>query len=74
MNHVEKMRIWIDKYNNEFTHRDIILATNTNCPYTVLRSLKKYYDIESIETEVNGKRFRIYKAKEKENVKKPCIR
>lgn len=49
MNHVEKMKTLIENGLTEFTHRDIILKTNSNCPYSTLRQLKKYYEIEYTE-------------------------
>lgn len=49
-NHVEMMKKFIDerleKGIRTFTHKDIIKTTNANCPYSVLKSLKKYYEIE----------------------------
>lgn len=47
MNTVEIMKRVIEECNiKEFTHHEIIKWTNTNCPYTVLRQLKKYYEID----------------------------
>ena len=77
MNYVEIMKRMIEDYGKkEFTHHEIINITKTNCPYGVLRQLKKYYEIDyTLETK-NNKKFRKYtilKRKEKD-VKKPSIR
>lgn len=91
-NHVEIMKKFIDerleKGVKTFTHKDIINVTNTNCPYSVLRSLKKYYEIEykdekraTKKQDLKGNikyidiKFRTYiiiKRKDK-NVKKPSF-
>lgn len=90
MNNVEEMRNYIDKLNiKEFTHRDIIEVTNTNCPYTVLKCLKKYYEIDYTDeikikhdfdiegrlnlVKVRYRKYKILKRKEN-NVKKFSIR
>ena len=77
MNYVEIMKRIIEDYGRkEFTHKEIINWTNTNCPHAVLRQLKKYYEIDYIIETKNNKRFRKYtilKRKE-EDVKKPSIR
>ena len=89
MNYVEILMRFIERYDKrEFTHKDIIKLTGTNCPYSVLKSLKKYYEIDYFddvrivkEYDTDGnrqlvkKRFRKYKIlKRKEtNVKKPCV-
>lgn len=69
MNHVQKMIKFIEEQElKQFTHRDIIKITNTNCPHGVLRQLKNYYEMEIEEEKVNGVRFRKYtvvKRKEK---------
>ena len=54
----------------EFTHRDILKNTNTNCSYGVLRELKKHLfaiDKILIETEKtnNNKRFKVYTIEDK---------
>ena len=50
LNNVEVMKRYINerlrKGIKTFTHKDILNVTNTNCPYSILRCLKKYYDIE----------------------------
>ena len=77
MNYIEIMKKIIeDCGKKEFTHKEIINWTNTNCPHDVLRQLKKYYEIDYIVETKNNKRFRKYtilKRKEKD-VKKPSIR
>ena len=49
-NHVEMMKKFINERLERgiktFTHKDIIKVTNANCPYSVLKNLKKYYEIE----------------------------
>lgn len=58
MNHVEIMkRIIEDLGKKEFTHREIIQWTNANCPYGVLRQLKKYYEIDYIDESKEVKKF-----------------
>lgn len=60
MNYLQKMSEMIENGKKEFTHREIINITNTNCPYSVLRNLKKYYEIDyTVETN-NTKRYRKY--------------
>ena len=92
-NHVEQMKDFLNDRLNRgittFTHKDIVEVTNTNCPHSVLRSLKKYYELDytdSIRTvkkqdlNKNPKwvniRFRTYTIlKRKENnVEKPSFR
>ncbi len=76
MNYVEKMKRIIEDYGKkEFTHKEIINWTNTNCPYGVLRQLKKYYEIDYVIETKNNKfrKYTILKRKDKD-VKKPCIR
>lgn len=46
---INKMMQWIDAKTKiypdfEFSHQNILQVTQTNCPYSVLRTLKKYYD------------------------------
>lgn len=90
MNYVQRMINFIEKNNKaEFTHRHIIQITGTNCPYSVLKCLKKYYEFEysddmrfvkeydsSGKMQIVTKRFRKYKIirRKDNNVKKPCIR
>ena len=55
----------------EFTHRDILLHTGTNCSYTVLQDLKMLlYKANKILTEsekcINKKRYKVYKIEDKE--------
>lgn len=49
-NHVEQMKDFLNERLsrgiNTFTHKDILKVTNANCPYSVLKSLKKYYEIK----------------------------
>ena len=49
-NHVEMMKQFLEdnlkKGIKTFTHKDILKVTNANCPYSVLKCLKKYYEIE----------------------------
>lgn len=93
LNHVELMKNFINERLkrgfNTFTHKDILNVTNVNCPYSVLRSLKKYYEIEhedktnlteKIDLKGNIKyvniKYRVYtiiKRKDK-NVKKLSVR
>lgn len=77
MNYVEIMKRIIEDYGKkEFTHKEIINWTNTNCPHSVLRQLKNYYEIEYTTETKNNKRFRKYtilKRKE-QDVKKSSIR
>ena len=85
MNTVEIMKRLIEERNvKEFTHHEIIKWTNTNCPYGVLRQLKKYYEIDYEDVAKNVtvlnykgtelsevKRFRKYKIlKRKEKCQK----
>lgn len=53
-NHVEQMKDFINERLargvRTFTHKDIINVTRTNCPYSVLKNLKKYYEIEFGDT------------------------
>ena len=76
MNYVQIMKRIIEDYGKkEFTHKEIINWTNTNCPHGVLRQLKKYYEIDyTVETK-NNKRYRKYTIlkRKDEDVKKPCI-
>lgn len=76
MNYVEIMKSYIEDYGlKEFTHKTIIELTNTNCPHSVLRQLKKYYEIDYIVETKNFKKFRKYtilKRKE-DNVKKSSV-
>lgn len=92
LNYVQIMKKFIESRLlqgiNTFTHKDIIRETNTNCPYSVLKYLKNYYDID-FKNEVSRNRkhdsegnikyvntkFRKYiilKRKDK-NVQKPCV-
>ena len=53
----------------EFTHRDILLYTTTNCSYSVLQDLKMLlYKANKILTEsekcINKKRYKVYKIEE----------
>ena len=76
MNYVQIMSKLIENGKTEFTHHEIIEITNTNCPHSVLRQLKNYYEIDyTIETK-NNKRFRKYTVQKRkdENVEKPSIR
>lgn len=93
LNHVEMMKKFInerlERGINTFTHKDILNVTNANCPYSVLKCLKKYYEIEyedikreTKKQDLNGNikyvdiRFRKYtiiKRKDK-NVKESNIR
>lgn len=77
MNYVEIMKRIIEDYGRkEFTHRDIIKWTNTNCPHGVLRELKRYYEIDYTTEKNNHKRYRKYTilGRKEEDVKKPSIR
>ena len=60
LNHVELMKRYIEdrlaQNIRTFTHKDIINVTNANCPYSVLKSLKKYYEIEYKDTKRNTKK------------------
>lgn len=93
LNNVEIMKNYIDgrlnKGLNTFTHKDILNVTNTNCPYSILRSLKKYYEIECEDVtketkkydlegnikyvEIRFRKYTVLKRKD-ENVKKSNIR
>lgn len=65
MNTVEIMKRIIEEYGRkEFTHHDIIKWTNTNCPYGVLRQLKKYYEI----VYTDETRTKIYEYKNKQMI------
>lgn len=63
---------YIKPFNiTEFTHRDILIHTTTNCSYTVLQDLKDILFKENktlTESErcVNKKRFKVYKIEDKE--------
>ena len=47
LSYIASMRDYIEKTGaKEITHKDIVRITNTNCPYSVIAGLKKYYDIE----------------------------
>lgn len=52
-NNVEKMKDFIEERLqrgvNTFTHKDILNNTTTNCSYSVLSRLKKYYEISHRE-------------------------
>lgn len=78
MNYVQIMRKMIEEYGKkEFTHKDIINWTNTNCPHSVLKQLKKYYEIDyTWETSKNFKRFRKYTIikRKDNNVQKLSVR
>lgn len=69
-NHVEQMKDFIKeqqaKGKNTFTHKDIQRVTNANCPYSVLKSLKKYYEIsyedkvkETIKKDLKGNDIKV---------------
>ena len=93
VNHVDMMKKFIErnlsKGVNTFTHKDIIEVTNANCPYSVLRSLKKYYEIEFKDekratqkqdlegnlkyVDIKFRQYTVVKRKE-QNVKKPSFR
>ena len=93
LNHVEMMKKFIEerleKGIKTFTHKNILKITNANCPYSVLKSLKKYYEIEyedktnSVKKEdlkggikyidIRYREYTILKRKD-EHVKKPSIR
>ena len=63
---------YIKPYNiTEFTHRDILIYTSTNCSYSVLQDLKALLlDLNKIVTEseqcINKKRFKVYKIEDKD--------
>lgn len=70
-NHVKTMKKYIEEImcNNQciITHKDILKKTNANCSYSVLKSLKKYYDITFNIIKKDNCIFREYKIKRKEN-------
>ena len=54
----------------EFTHRDILIHTTTNCSYGVLQDLKtQLKKVDKILTEsercINKKRYKVYKIEDK---------
>ena len=61
---------YIKPFNiTEFTHRDILIHTTTNCSYSVLQDVKmllKKVDKYLTETErcINKKRYKVYKIEE----------
>lgn len=63
---------YINRYNvTEFTHRDILLNTTTNCSYGVLQDIKlilNKFNKKLTESErcINKKRFKVYKIEEKD--------
>ena len=69
-NHVKVMRNYIEKmmFKNEckITHKTILKETNANCCYSVLKSLRNYYDIEEKWIEKENCRFKEYTFKRKE--------
>lgn len=69
-NHVKVMRNYIEKimFKNEckITHKDILRETTANCCYSVLKSLRNYYDIEESWIEKENCRFKEYIFKRKE--------
>ena len=93
-NYVEQMKDFINERLSRgvrtFTHKDILRITPTNCSYSVLANLKKYYELEwvtltkeSLAKSLNGeeiivkKRYRQYeviKVKENANAKNTNIR
>lgn len=75
-NHVKTMINFIEQKMNfgkcVITHKDILQITNANCCYSVLKGLKKYYDISYEEIQKENCRYRKYTIcrKEDENAKK----
>lgn len=69
-NHIKTMRNYIEQhmFNNVciITHKTILKETNANCCYSVLKSLKNYYDIEEKWIEKPNCRFKEYTIKRKE--------
>ena len=69
-NHVKTMRNYIEQhmFKNEckITHKDILRETTANCCYSVLKSLRNYYDIEESWIEKENCRFKEYICKRKE--------
>lgn len=69
-NHVKTMKNYIEKmmFKNEckITHKDILRETTANCCYSVLKSLRNYYDIEERWIEKENCRFKEYTIKRKE--------
>lgn len=68
-NHVQKMRKYIDDVLTYFdqcilTHKTILQETNANCSYSILKTLKKYYNISS--EIVKGENYKMYTVKKKE--------
>ena len=62
---------YIKPFNiTEFTHRDILLHTTTNCSYSVLQDIKMLlFKMNKILTEsekcINKKRFKVYRIEDK---------
>ena len=60
MSYVETCKKFV-KENGYITHKDILEITNTNCSYTVMQSLKKYFLFEEIQKKSkNGKPYILY--------------
>lgn len=61
---------YIKPFNiKEFTHRDILLHTTTNCSYSVLQDIKMIFKKDNLyltETErcINKKRQKVYRIEE----------
>lgn len=83
-NHVKTMKNYIEKnmFMNEckITHKTILKETNANCCYSVLKSLRNYYNIEEKWIEKENCRFKEYTIKRKEvkqdaqsiNIRREC--
>lgn len=80
-NYVQQMRSFIDERLSRgvrtFTHKDILKITPTNCSYSVLARLKKYYELEytvltknSLAKTLNGEEITIKKRYRQYEVKK----
>ena len=69
-NHVKTMRNYIEKmmFKNEciITHKTILIETNANCCYSVLKGLRHYYDIEEKWIEKENCRYKEYTFRRKE--------
>ena len=71
-NHVKVMITYIENKMNFgeciITHKDILRETNANCCYSVLKSLRKYYNIIDEWVEKENCKYKKYKIKRKETI------
>lgn len=72
-NHVKTMKKYIEQIMNfgecHITHKDILRETNANCCYSVLKSLKHYYDINEKWIDKENCRFKEYTLRRKDKLK-----